>query len=105
MKSIMLVILLSLVAHHAGATAPIILSKVQQTELNQEQCLQQAEQALKQSGFSENLAKDQSAVWGMQEENSGHIRCVIVQKVVLFVVAGKLYDEAGDLFKQLYSHF
>lgn len=80
------------------ATAPIILSKLKKTDLKQEQCLEQAEQALKHSGFTENFAQALG-------DNSGHIRCVSVEQMVLLVVAGKLYNKAGDLFRQLDSHF
>ncbi len=105
MKSLVTAVLLTLASSSAFAEAPSIWNGWQETKLDAEQCLQRAEFALKQAGFTSDSAVTQTSVFGTNGQYRATIRCATEKEFVLFVVSGATSETAKHFLGTIRANF
>jgi hypothetical protein len=96
---------LSLVAPSAASAAPAMSTIWQETSLDLDACVKQAELALHDAGMTRNAQTLHESVYGEEGLYTGSIRCLSGKNVVFIVVAGPRQDRASQLVGVLKSKF
>jgi hypothetical protein len=66
----------------------LIWTSWEDTRLTQQQCLNRAEVAIRNAGFTSNFSPLESGVYAERGSYSGTIRCISSKKMAFFIVAG-----------------
>jgi len=98
-------LLLLLYVNPAYAIPPAIITSWQETLLSERQCLQRAEIALRDAGFSDSFDIVQQSVFGNRGEYTASIRCIPDKEMVFFVVVGCDYEERERLINFIKANF
>ena len=99
------ILIISLIPSVAQASC-LIWTSWQPTRLTAQQCLNRAEVALRNSGFTGNFTTLESGAYGENsEEYSGTLRCITSKGVAFFIVAGPKAKEADRLLTELENNF
>ena len=77
----------------------------QDTQLDLEACVKQAELALHDAGMTKNTQTLRESVYGEQGPYTGAIRCLTGKSVVFMVVSGPRQDRASQYIRMLKSKF
>jgi hypothetical protein len=83
----------------------LIWTSWQPTRLTQQQCLNRAELAMRNSGFSQNFYTLETGVYGENGGYSGTVRCISSKGVVFFIVAGSSSKTAESFLGRLENNF
>ncbi len=105
MKRVLFALLFLCASGSAWADAPFIWNGWQDTTLDMEQCLNRAEYALRESGFTEEVAITTSSVFGMNGQYRATVRCAPPKEIVFFVVAGPTSGTAKHFLGTIRSNF
>jgi hypothetical protein len=87
------------------SAAPAMSTIWQETPLDLDACVKQAELALHDVGMTKNAQTLRESVYGEQGSYTGSIRCLSGKGVVFIVVAGPRQDRAAEIVGQLKSKF
>ncbi len=101
----LLALAFGLVATTAASAAPAMSTIWQDTSLDLEACVKQAELALHDAGMTKNAQTLRESVYGEQGLYTGSIRCLTGKGIVFIVVAGPRQDRASQLVSLLKSKF
>jgi hypothetical protein len=86
----------------AALAGPAVATRWQKVAVSQEQCLEQAEDAIRRSGFG-RLERTQQSRYGSLDDYTAAIRCITSNGLAIFIVSGpsrKQSDQmAGVLFE------
>ena len=89
----------------SGAFAgPAVASRYNEIKMPQEQCLKNAEEALRKTGLEAQDKTEQSR-YGAKGEYTGVVRCIADNGLVLFIGSGPSRNVANNLSAALYSNF
>jgi hypothetical protein len=83
---------------------PAVASRYNEIKLSQEQCLKNAEAALRKSGLETQDRTEQSR-YGARGEYTGVVRCIASNGLVIFVGSGPSRQIADNLAGALYRNF
>ncbi|WP_414578057.1 hypothetical protein [Anabaena sp. CCY 9402-a] len=83
----------------------LIWTSWQPTRLTQQQCLNRAELALRNTGFTKGFAALESGVYGETGQYSGTIRCISSKGLAFFIVAGPSARTAQNLLTRLENNY
>ncbi|MGC9526740.1 MAG: hypothetical protein ACP5D7_14495 [Limnospira sp.] len=98
-------LLLLLSVNAADAVPPAIITSWQETLLTERQCLQRAEIALRDAGFSESFEIVEQSIFGNRGEYTASIRCLSDQEIVFFIVVGYDDNERERLINSIQANF
>ncbi|MEB3886811.1 hypothetical protein [Lyngbya sp. CCY1209] len=98
-------LLLLLYVNPAYAIPPAIITSWQETLLAERPCLERAEIALRDTGFSDNFDIVQQSVFGDRGEYTASIRCIPDKEMVFFIVVGYNSDERERLINSIKANF
>jgi hypothetical protein len=96
---------LGLVAPTTASAAPAMSTIWQETSLDLDACVKQAELALHDAGMTKNVQTLRESVYGEQGPYTGSIRCLSGKNIVFIVVAGPRQDRASQFVSVLKSKF
>ena len=98
-------LILGVVAPSTASAAPAMSTIWQETSLDLDACVKQAELALHDAGMTKNAQTLRESVYGEQGLYTGSIRCLSGKSIVFIVVAGPRQDRASQLVSALKSKF
>lgn len=87
----------------AKAAAPGMSSSWQETTLDDKECLQNGERAIRAAGFSKNFEIVGHSVFGERGDYTGLVRCGTDKGFVIFVVSGPRGAECNK-FREMISN-
>ena len=99
------VLALGLIAPSTASAAPAMSTIWQETPLDLDACVKQAELALHDAGMTKNAQTLRESVYGDQGLYTASIRCLSGKNIVFIVVAGPRQDRASQLVGVLKSRF
>jgi len=102
---LMLPLAFGLIAPAAASAAPAMSTIWQETSLDLDACVKQAELALHDAGMTKNAQTLRESVYGEQGLYTGSIRCLSGKSIVFIVVAGPRQDRASQFVSALKSKF
>jgi len=85
--------------------APALWSAWQTTRLTLNDCLRNAENAIRSTGFTEKFNVLKFSIVGAQDEYSASVRCIPSRDMVLYIVAGRDSEQAEDYLQDLQTNF
>ena len=85
----------TLVIATAAWAGPSMSTRWSSTTLSKEECLQRAERAVRNSGFTKNFETVNTTVFGERGAYTSAVRCAVEKEIVFFVVAGPNSKEAS----------
>jgi hypothetical protein len=94
-----------LLAPAVASAAPAMSTIWQETSLDLDACVKQAELALHDAGMTKNAQTLRESAYGEQGLYTGSIRCLSGKSIVFIVVAGPRQDRASQLVSALKSKF
>jgi hypothetical protein len=94
-----------LIATSAAVAAPAMSTIWQETPLDLEACVKQAEVALHDAGLTKNTQTLRESVYGEQGPYTGSIRCLSGKGIVFIVVSGPRQDRAAEFIGKLKGRF
>ena len=92
----------------AGATSalagPAISTRWKEITMSQDDCLFQAEAAIRASGF-EQIERTPQSRYGTRGDYTAAVRCVVENKLVFFIVGGPSREQAPRYMNEVFDHF
>jgi|GEM_PF-3107905 len=83
----------------------LIWTSWEETRLTQQQCLNRAEVAIRNAGFTRNFSPLESGVYAERGEYSGTIRCISSKRMAFFIVAGPSANTARSYLTRLENSY
>ena len=110
MKKITLFCLLSIASYQSiayAANPPIISNFWVSTNLQKNECLAKASEAVKTVGFTKRFSSTNNDVFGVTPDMkyTGQILCITEKGVAVFNVAGEIWGKSHSYTKQLHKEF
>ena len=83
---------------------PAVASRYNEIKMSQEQCLNNAEEALRKAGLDAQDRTEQSR-YGARGDYTGVVRCIADNGLVLFIGSGPSRQIADNLSAALFTNF
>ena len=83
---------------------PAVASRYNEIKMSQEQCLKNAEEALRKTGLAAQDRTEQSR-YGARGDYTGVVRCIASNGLVLFIGSGPSRQITDDLSGTLFKNF
>lgn len=101
------IVLGSLLLPTVAQAEPGLSTSWQSTTLSLSQCLNRAENALRDSGFSANFQIVGESAFGGSRDDAyvASVRCLPDQGIVFFIVSGPISDQAASYRERIAQNF
>jgi hypothetical protein len=87
-----------------AAAGPAVATRWQQVQGSQEECLQQAEDSIRRTGFG-RLERTQQSRYGSTADYTAVIRCIVSNGLAIFIVSGPSRAQADQLAGALFENW
>ena len=87
-----------------GLAGPAVASRYNEIKMSQEECLKNAEEALRKTGLDAQDRTEQSR-YGARGDYTGVVRCIASNGLVLFIGSGPSRQSTNNLSGALFKNF